>query len=88
MKYLLGIDQGTTQTTAIVVDEHASFVDVNSIPLPARFPRPGWVEQDPHDIVRTVKEAVAPLRRRPLEYMEHLNCHAARRAPVARRSCE
>jgi len=61
MKYLLGIDQGTTQTTAVVVDENASFVDKNSIPLPARFPRPGWVEQDPHDIVRTVKEAVAPL---------------------------
>ena len=61
MPYILGIDQGTTQTTAIVVDENASFVDVNSIPLPARFPRPGWVEQDPFDIVRTVKEAVAPL---------------------------
>jgi len=61
MKYLLGIDQGTTQTTAVVVDENASFVDVNSIPLPAQFPRPGWVEQDPHDIVRTVIEAVTPL---------------------------
>jgi len=61
MKYLLGIDQGTTQTTAVVVDENASFLDVNSIPLPAQFPRPGWVEQDPNDIVRTVKEAVAPL---------------------------
>ncbi|MDQ3005885.1 MAG: glycerol kinase GlpK [Chloroflexota bacterium] len=61
MPYILGIDQGTTQTTAVVVDENASFVDVNSIPLPAHFPRPGWVEQDPYDIVRTVKEAVAPL---------------------------
>src|SRR6266508_5405520 len=61
MKYILGIDQGTTQTTAVVVDENASFVEVNSVPLPARFPIPGWVEQDPYDIVRTVKEAVAPL---------------------------
>ena len=61
MKYILGIDQGTTQTTAVVVDENASFVDKNSVPLPARFPSPGWVEQDPFDIVRTVKEAVAPL---------------------------
>lgn len=60
-KYLLGIDQGTTQTTAVVVDENASFVAKNSVALPARFPRPGWVEQNPHDIVRTVKEAVAPL---------------------------
>jgi len=61
MKYLLGIDQGTTQTTAVVVDENASFVEKNSIPLPARFPRPGWVEQEPDDILRTVKEACAPL---------------------------
>lgn len=61
MKYILGIDQGTTQTTAVVVDENASFVEKNSIPLPARFPSPGWVEQDPFDIVRTVKEAAAPL---------------------------
>ena len=61
MKYILGIDQGTTQTTAIVMDENASFVDKCSVPLPARFPRPGWVEQDPFDILRTVKEAVAPL---------------------------
>ncbi len=61
MKYILGIDQGTTQTTAVVVDENASFVEKNSVPLPARFPSPGWVEQDPFDIVRTVKEAVAPL---------------------------
>ena len=47
MKYILGIDQGTTQTTAVVVDENASFVEKNSVPLPARFPSPGWVEQDP-----------------------------------------
>jgi glycerol kinase len=61
MKYILGIDQGTTQTTAVIVDQDASFVDQNSVPLPARFPRPGWVEQDPFDIVRTVREAAAPL---------------------------
>lgn len=61
MKYILGIDQGTTQTTAVVVDENASFVDKHSVPLPARFPSPGWVEQDPFDILRTVKEAAAPL---------------------------
>lgn len=61
MKYILGIDQGTTQTTAVIVDENASFVEKNSVPLPARFPSPGWVEQEPADILRTVKEAVAPL---------------------------
>lgn len=61
MKYLLGIDQGTTQTTAVIVNELGELVEKNSAQLPARFPQAGWVEQDPHDIVRTVKEACAPL---------------------------
>lgn len=61
MKYLLGIDQGTTQTTAVVVDELGGMVEKNSVQLPARFPQAGWVEQDPLDILRTVKEACSPL---------------------------
>ena len=61
MTYLLGIDQGTTQTTAVVVNEMGEIVEKNSAQLPARFPKAGWVEQDPLDIVRTVREACAPL---------------------------
>jgi glycerol kinase len=61
MKYLLGIDQGTTQTTAVIVDERGEMIEKNSAQLPARFPQAGWVEQDPSDIVRTVREACAPL---------------------------
>ncbi|MBK8824025.1 MAG: glycerol kinase GlpK [Anaerolineales bacterium] len=61
MKYLLGIDQGTTQTTAVIVNEFGEMMEKNSAQLPARFPQAGWVEQEPADIVRTVKEACAPL---------------------------
>lgn len=61
MKYLLGIDQGTTQTTAVVVNELGEMVEKNSVLLPARFPQAGWVEQDPLDILRTVNEACSPL---------------------------
>jgi glycerol kinase len=61
MKYLLGIDQGTTQTTAVIVNEHGEMIEKNSAQLPARFPQAGWVEQEPEDIVRTVIEACAPL---------------------------
>lgn len=61
MKYLLGIDQGTTQTTAVIVNELGEMIEKNSAQLPARFPQAGWVEQEPEDIVRTVKEACAPL---------------------------
>ena len=61
MKYLLGIDQGTTQTTAVIVNELGEMIEKNSAQLPASFPQAGWVEQDPADIVRTVKDACAPL---------------------------
>jgi glycerol kinase len=61
MNYFLGIDQGTTQTTAVVVNELGELVEKNSAQLPARFPKAGWVEQDPWEILRTVKEACAPL---------------------------
>ena len=63
MTYLLGIDQGTTQTTAVIVNERGEMIEKNSAQLPARFPQPGWVEQDPRDILRTVKEACAPRSR-------------------------
>jgi glycerol kinase len=61
MKYLLGIDQGTTQTTAVIVTEKGEMIEKNSAQLPARFPQAGWVEQEPEDIVRTVREACSPL---------------------------
>jgi glycerol kinase len=60
--YLLGIDQGTTQTTAVLIESDTGRLAAkNSVQLPARFPQPGWVEQEPADIVRTVREAVARL---------------------------
>lgn len=61
MAFLLGIDQGTTQTTAVVVDEHGTLVAKHSVQLPVRFPYPDWVEQDPWTILATVQAAVAPV---------------------------
>lgn len=59
--YFLGIDQGTTQTTAVILDELGNLVDQRSVPVSISFPQPGWVEQDPWDILKSVQEAVVPL---------------------------
>jgi glycerol kinase len=59
--YFLGVDQGTTQTTAIVVDEQGRIAAQNSVRLPVRFPAPGRVEQDPWDILESVRSAAGPL---------------------------
>jgi glycerol kinase len=61
MRFVLGIDQGTTQTTAVVIDENGSVVDVRAATVPVSYPQPGWVEQDPWDLVRTVRETAEPL---------------------------
>src|SRR5687767_3065435 len=61
MGYWLGIDQGTSQTTAVITDEQGRVVDRHAVKVPVRFPQPGWVEQDPWEIIATVRQAVAPL---------------------------
>lgn len=59
--YLLGIDQGTTTTTAVVLDERGQVVARRSAGMPSRFPHPGWVEQDPWDILAAVRAVAGPL---------------------------
>ena len=59
--YLLGIDQGTTQTTAVVIDERGNLVAHRAIKVPTHFPQPGWVEQDPHQILAAVRAVALPL---------------------------
>jgi glycerol kinase len=61
MAYWLGVDQGTSQTTAVVVDEQGQVVARHAVKVPVRFPQPGWVEQEPWQLLATVRQAVAPL---------------------------
>jgi len=55
---LLGIDQGTTGTTCLVLDERLRVQARGYRPVTPRFPRPGWVEQDPEELWRSVLDAV------------------------------
>ncbi|MCL2770162.1 MAG: FGGY family carbohydrate kinase, partial [Solirubrobacterales bacterium] len=47
---ILAIDQGTTGTRAIVFDEAGEVRARAYRELAQHFPRPGWVEHDPHEI--------------------------------------
>jgi glycerol kinase len=55
---ILAIDQGTTNTKAVLVDEHGNVRAVGSAPVGVMSPRPGWVEQDPGRIWTSVLTAV------------------------------
>jgi glycerol kinase len=56
---ILAVDQGTTATTCLVVDEELRIAGRGSRELPQHFPRPGWVEHDPHEIWDSVLDAAA-----------------------------
>ncbi len=68
---ILAIDQGTTSTTCLVVDEELRIRGRGYRELPQHFPRPGWVEHDPEEIWQSVlavaEEAVRAARIRPDE---------------------
>ncbi|WP_128253294.1 glycerol kinase GlpK [Falsirhodobacter deserti] len=53
---ILAIDQGTTSTRAIVFNDKLSPLTVSQREFPQHFPRSGWVEHDPRDLLKTVKD--------------------------------
>ena len=54
---LLAIDQGTTGTTCLLVDEELQIRGRGYAEVPQHFPRPGWVEHDPEEIWASVLAA-------------------------------
>jgi glycerol kinase len=57
-KRILAIDQGTTNTKALVIDDGGAVVARASRPVGVTFPQPGWVEQDGQAIWWTVAAAI------------------------------
>jgi glycerol kinase len=49
-RYVLALDQGTTGSTALVVDAEGTVRARGYRELPQYFPQPGWVEHDPEEI--------------------------------------
>ena len=49
-RYILGIDQGTTSTRAVLFDYGGNPVYMAQRELPQIFPNDGWVEHDPEEI--------------------------------------
>jgi glycerol kinase len=56
-RYVLALDQGTTGSTALVVDPDGRVLSRGYAELPQYFPQPGWVEHDPQEIWSTVERA-------------------------------
>jgi len=57
-RYILAIDQGTTGTRAVVYDCDGKQVASAYEELHQYYPKPGWVEHDPVEILTTVKNTI------------------------------
>ncbi len=58
-RYVLGVDQGTGSTKAVVMDNEARIIGMSAaFSVRPHLPRAGWVEYDPWDILTSVVSAI------------------------------
>lgn len=56
---ILALDQGTSSTRCFVLDADLEVRGVAARQVTSSYPRSGWVEQDPDELVRTSVESIA-----------------------------
>ncbi|MDE6241678.1 MAG: glycerol kinase GlpK [Anaeroplasmataceae bacterium] len=59
MKYVLVIDQGTTSSRAILFNTNGEVVGQAQQEFKQIYPKPGWVEHDPIDILSSVRSVIS-----------------------------
>jgi glycerol kinase len=57
--YVLAIDQGTTGSTALVLNQQMEVLGRANFEFPQIYPQPGWVEHQPKEIISSVEKAIA-----------------------------
>lgn len=58
MEYILALDQGTTSSRTLLVDQKGKIASSSQKELTQFFPNPGWVEHDPEEIFQTQLETI------------------------------
>lgn len=65
-KAVLAIDEGTTNSKAVLVDEGGAIIASGSVPVPIAHPQAGWVQQDANEIwVATARAITECLQKAP-----------------------
>lgn len=73
MKYMIVLDQGTTSTRAIIFNQLGQVVAKSQEEFQQYYPKPGYVEHDPIDILSTVRSVISTaLTKARLKYSELL----------------
>lgn len=50
-QYIVALDQGTTSSRALLIDSDGRIISMEQQEFPQIFPKPGWVEHDPKEIL-------------------------------------
>ena len=58
MSYILSIDQGTTSTTVLLMDQALNIKAKATSEYPQHYPKPGWVEHDLNDIWKSTLDTI------------------------------
>jgi glycerol kinase len=58
---ILSIDQGTSNTKAIVLNPAGNVIARSIVPVDRQYPKPGWVEQDANELWQSVLTGLARL---------------------------
>ena len=58
-RYILGIDQGTSGTKAVIFDHNAAIISSAYREITQYHPQPGWVEHDPEEIWNSTLMVIA-----------------------------
>lgn len=74
MSTVLGIDQSTSATKALLFDETGHVIDRASLEHTQHYPKPGWVEHDADEIYRNTVEAIRLLLARHSDIERELLC--------------
>ena len=74
MPVILGIDQSTSATKALLFTPEGALLDSVSLPHEQIYPRPGWVEHDPEEIYRNTVAAISTLLDAHPDRLDDLLC--------------
>ncbi|EOD1902068.1 glycerol kinase GlpK, partial [Listeria monocytogenes] len=58
-KYILALDQGTTSSRAMIIDEEGEVIGVAQEEFDQIFPKPGWVEHNANEIWASILAVIA-----------------------------
>jgi len=60
-QYIISLDQGTTSSRALLVDQDGAIVNMVQQEFQQIFPKPGWVEHDPKEILESQLQVMQEL---------------------------